>query len=560
LDDNDIERERGITIKAKAIALDYIYNDQKYLLNLIDTPGHVDFGYEVLRSLKACEGALLLVDATQGVQAQTVANTLLAIESNLHLVPLINKIDAPLAHSEEVKEEMKNVLSIKPEDITLVSAKTGENVALVLERVIKEVPPPRGSASNPTQALIFDSVYDAYRGVVVYVRVINGILKQGEEIIMINSKHEFKVEEVGIFKPKMVECKELKAGEVGYVMSGIKNLRDVKIGDTIGLKKEEGVQPLIGYKDPIPMVFCGIYPSTQSTYKQLQTAMERLSLNDSSFQYEVETSEALGYGFRCGFLGLLHMEIIQERLNREEGVEVIQTAPNVTYEILVREAGGIVTLRIDNPARFPDEGVLVEIREPVVRLSIIIPSDTIGTMMHLCELRRGRMIRTEYISTTRVILTYDIPLAEIIYDFYDKLKSATRGYGTMDYSFMGYEVADLVKLKILVAGMEVDALSVIIHRDGAEPKGRRILQLLRKEIPRHLFEVALQAGIGKKIIARENIKPYLKNVTGKCYGGDITRKRKLWEKQKEGKKKMKSIGRVEIPQKAFLTVLSTKED
>lgn len=559
LDDNEIERERGITIKSKSASLLYKYNNEQYLLNLIDTPGHVDFSYEVLRSLKACEGAVLLVDASQGVQAQTVANTFLAVDSNLELIPVINKIDSPLARPSEVREEMKKILSIEPEKTSLVSAKEGTNITEVIERVIREVPPPQGDISKPLQALIFDSVYDPYRGVVIYVRLINGSIKRDDEIIMINAKQEFEVEEVGIFKPKMTRVKELKAGDVGYVISGIKNIREVKIGDTITLKKSPQVRALPGYREPLPMVFCGFYPTTDSNYKDLQTALERLGLNDSSFNYEPETSEALGYGFRCGFLGLLHMEIVQERLSREEEVEVVQTAPNVTYEVLVREKGELKTLRIDNPARFPEEHNIVEIREPMIRLSIIIPSENIGTIMKLCDNRRGRLIKTEYISSTRVILNYDIPLAEIIYDFYDKLKSATRGYGTMDYSFTDYQASDLTRLKILVGGVEVDALSVIIHRSMAESKGRQIIKILREEIPRHLFQVALQASVGKRIIARENIKPLAKNVTGKCYGGDITRKRKLWAKQKEGKKRLKSVGKVEIPQKAFLAVLSGDE-
>lgn len=560
LDSNDIERERGITIKAKSISLDYQYNNQPYLLNLIDTPGHVDFSYEVLRSLKACEGALLLVDATQGVQAQTVANALLAVESNLEIIPLINKIDAPLAQPDVVKEEMEHVLGIDQEKITLVSAKEGTNVAEVLERIVREIPAPDGRLDQPLQALIFDSVYDPYRGVVVYVRVVNGAIKKGAEILMLNAKHIFQVEEVGKFKPKMFPIDELCAGEVGYVISGIKNIRDVKIGDTITLTKTEGVQALPGYREPLPMVFCGLYPSTNSNFRELQTALERLSLNDSSFQYEPETSAALGNGFRCGFLGLLHMEIVQERLIREEGAEVVQTAPNVTYEVVVRDGSGTKTLRIDNPAKFPDEGSLIEIREPMVRLSLIIPAESIGSIMKLCEQRRGRHVKTEYISPTRVILHYDIPLAEIIYDFYDKLKSVTRGYGTMDYSFVDYEAAELIKLRILVHGVEVDALSTIVHRSVAEFKGRQVIRILRKEIPKHLFEIALQASIGKRIVARETIKPLLKNVVGKCYGGDITRKRKLWDKQKEGKKRLKSIGQVEIPQKAFMSVLSTDEE
>lgn len=567
LDDHEIERERGVTIKAKAVALTYRFaplttghlSGRSYYLNLIDTPGHVDFSYEVLKSLRACEGALLVVDATQGVEAQTVANTILAREAHLKIIPLINKIDSAYARPEEVGEEMKNVLGIRPEEMIEVSAKQGTNIEKVMEAIINQIPPPQGDFSRPLQALIFDSVYDDYRGVIVYVRLMNGTIKKGDEVVMLNNKRAFEVEEVGKFKPKMFPVDQLIAGEVGYVIGGIKNIRDVKIGDTLARAKDGEIKPLPGYQEPLPMVYAGFYPTGKTDFNRLKKAIERLSLNDSSFTYEPETSEALGLGFRCGFLGLFHMAIIQERLEREEMVEILQTAPNVTCEVVIREDNQSKTVRIDNPAKLPDEAKIIETREPMVKTGLIIPSENIGAIMQLCENRRGTPIKTEYISTTRVILTYDLPLLEIIYDFYDKLKSITRGYGTMDYSLMGYFPSDLVKLKILVGGVEVDALSSIVHRREAETKGRNIIKILRKEIPRHLFEIALQASIGKKVIARENIKPLAKYVTGKCYGGDITRKRKLWEKQKVGKKKLKSIGQVEIPQRAFMSVLGAME-
>ncbi len=560
LDDNDIERERGVTIKAKAVTLAHEYAGKKYQLNLIDTPGHVDFSYEVLRSLKACEGALLVVDATQGVQAQTVANALLARQAKLHIIPLINKIDLNTARPDEIRDEMVKVLNITPQEIIQVSAKDGTNVPRVLEAIIERVPVPQGNISQPLQALIFDSVYNDYRGVIVYIRVVNGTLKKGDTILMMHTKRMFKIEEVGQFSPKMVPVKELHAGEVGYVIAGIKNIRDIQVGDTIILKDVVDVKPLPGYREPQPMVFAGFYPVGKTDFNQLKKAIERLGLNDASFTYGPETSEALGFGFRCGFLGLFHMEIIQERLEREEDVEVLRTAPNVTYEVVVRQSGQTRTLRIDNPAKLPDESTVMEIREPIVRVNLIVPSTSLGALMQLCKNRRGILIKTDYISPTRATLVYDLPLAEIIYDFYDKLKSATHGYGTMDYSFMGYRASELIKLRILVASKEVDALCSIVHRSYAERRGREIIKILRKEIPRQLFQVALQASIGKRIVARESIKPLAKNVTGKCYGGDITRKRKLWAKQKEGKKKMKSVGQVDIPQEAFIAVLTSQVD
>jgi len=559
MDNGEIERERGITIKAKAVLLKYRFNNKNYILNLIDTPGHVDFSYEVLRSLKACEGALLLVDASQGVQAQTVANALVAMEANLKIIPVINKIDMPAANVETVRDEIQNILGISPDEIINVSAKQGTNADKILEAVVDRVPPPTGDLNKPLKALIFDAVYDDYRGVVIFVRMIDGSVKAGDEIIMIRNNRAFKVEEVGIFTPKMLKVAKLSAGEVGYIISGIRKSREIKIGDTVTIKDATDVTPLPGYREPLPMVFAGFYPTQDSDFNILKKALEKLSLNDSSFTFEPETSEALGMGFRCGFLGLLHMDILKERLRREQKADVVQTAPNVPYEVTISEGGLSKTLRIDNPAEFPDEAAIREVKEPIVKISLIIPSENIGNIMALCENKRGEHCKTEYISPTRVILHYNMPLGEIIYDFYDKLKSATHGFGTMDYVFIGYKTGDLVKLRIFVANVEVDAFSAIIHRDIAESKGRKIIHILREQIPRHLFQVALQAAVGKRIVARENISALAKNVTGKCYGGDITRKRKLWNKQKEGKKKMKNIGSVQIPQSAFVAVLSGEE-
>ncbi|HTF55919.1 MAG TPA: translation elongation factor 4 [Planctomycetota bacterium] len=556
LDSNALERERGITIKAKAVAMEY----KGYQLNLIDTPGHVDFNYEVSRSLAACEGAVLLVDATQGVQAQTVANALLATEGGLAVVPALNKIDMQTAQVEESLLEMENSLSIPAEEVLHVSGKMGTGIEELLQQVIDKVPPPKGDVNAPLQALIFDSEFNEYRGCVAYVRIMNGRVKRGDKIRFLGTGTEHDVEYVGIFTPQMKEVDELTAGRVGYLMANIKSIRDVRVGDTVAPAGPVSVKALPGYKEPLPVVFCGFFPAGETDFGDLKKALERLGLNDSSFKYQAETSEALGFGYRCGFLGLLHMEIIQERLEREEKVDLIQTAPSVTYEILAQTEHGKAVLRIDNPAKLPDDPLIEEWREPVVRASIIVPTESIGAIMSLCEARRGTYEKTEYISPLRVILTYKLPFAEIVYDFYDKLKSMTRGYGTLDYRFLGYEIADLTRLRILVGGQEVDALSIIIHRENSEQKGRRILRVLRKEIPRQMFEVTLQAAIGKKVIAREDISALKKDVTAKCYGGDISRKRKLWEKQKEGKKRMKSIGRVEIPQAAFMAVLKGSDE
>ncbi|MDP6958066.1 MAG: translation elongation factor 4 [Planctomycetota bacterium] len=552
LDSNELERERGITIKAKAVAMDW----KGYQLNLIDTPGHVDFTYEVSRSLAACEGAVLLVDCTQGVQAQTVANTLLALENNLEIVPALNKIDLPTAQIDESIEEMESSLGVKAEEILQVSGKTGMGAEELLAHVIKTVPAPDGDPKGPLRAMIFDSEYDDYRGVIVYIRLIDGTLKKGDKIRFVGTDREAEIEEVGVFRPEPEKMKSLTAGQVGYVMANIRSIRDIQIGDTIVEKENVDAEALPGYKEPVPMVYCGFYPTGDTDYEMLKKALERLSLNDSSFSFQSETSEALGFGYRCGFLGLLHMEIIQERLEREEKVQLIQTAPNVTYEVVTNKGE---TLRIDNPAKLPDDGLITEWREPLALAKIIIPTEFIGNVMGLCGDRRGEYVRTTYISPIRVILEYHIPFSEIVFDFYDKLKSGTRGYGTLDYTIEKYEPAELCRLRILVGGIEVDALSTIVAREFSARKGRAMLKILRKEIPRQMFEVALQASIGKKVIAREDIRALSKNVTAKCYGGDISRKRKLWEKQKEGKKRMKAVGRVEIPQEAFMAVLKSNE-
>jgi len=557
LDTMDLERERGITIKASAVQLFYKYEGHRYIFNLIDTPGHVDFSYEVSRSLTACEGALLLVDAVQGVEAQTVANAYEAIGHNLAIIPVINKIDLPAARPEEVMEEMEQTLDIDPADCLLASAKTGQGIDEILKAIVQRVPPPSGSEDAPLRALIFDSVFDVYRGVILYVRLFDGAIHPGDTIRMLRGGTEHEVQEIGTFRPKMTPSKELFAGETGYVVANIKDLREIKIGDTVAHVADVGrVAPLPGCHEPQPMVFCGLYPASDTSYESLREALERLRLNDSSFSYEPENSEALGFGFRCGFLGLLHMEIVQERLEREEGVELVQTAPTVTYEI-VRTDGAVV--HIENPSALPDPAQVAEIREPFVRVNFIVPTEAIGALLKLCEERRGVYKRTEYMGSTRAVIVYDLPLAEIVYDFYDKLKSATRGYGTMSYDLLGYQAGNLVKLDMLVNGRRLDALSVIVHRDEADRRGRRLAQRLKAEIPRHLFQIPIQAAIGNRIIARETIPALGKHVTGKCYGGDITRKRKLWAKQREGKKRLKQVGNVDIPQEAFLAILSSED-
>lgn len=557
LDDMDLERERGITIKASAVTLAYTKDGNEYVLNLIDTPGHVDFSYEVSRSLAACEGALLLVDASQGVEAQTVANTYLALDHNLEIVPVVNKVDLQQARPEEVIEEMEHTLGVLPREVVRVSAKTGVGVEDVLEAVIDRIPPPQGNPAAPLRALIFDSVYDGYRGVIVYVRIFDGSIGRGDRVYMMKTKRMFEVTEVGVFRPRMTATERLGTGKVGYFVANIKTIQDVEVGDTVTNFKEKAQESLPGYRKPLPMVYCGLYPTMDTDLVPLRAALEKLALNDSSFSFEPEQSPALGFGFRCGFLGLLHMEIVQERLEREGNVNLIQTAPSVTYEILTKSGGVLV---IANPDKMPPVSEIEEFREPVVNIKIIFPVEYMGTVMQLAEERRGRYEATEYLSQKRVMLSYELPLAEMIFDFHDRLKSATRGYGTLDYTFVGYKPADLVKLDILIGGKTVDALSSIVHRGDAYNRGRRLVKKLRGEIPRHMFEVVIQAAIGSKVIARESIKPLRKNVTAKCYGGDVTRKRKLLEKQKEGKKRLKSVGRVEIPQEAFLSVMAANNN
>jgi len=555
LDAMDLERERGITIKAKAVTIFYNKDGTRYQLNLIDTPGHVDFSYEVSRSLAACEGALLLVDAAQGVEAQTVANLYLAVGSGLEVIPAVNKIDLAAAQIEEVEEEIRHLMGA--EQILRVSGKMGYGVKEVLDAIVDRVPPPKGDADAPPRALIFDAVYDEYRGVIIYVRVMDGRIKKGDHVTMLGTGKEYEVLELGTFSPQMTPAAELNTGEVGYIVCNIKSLVDVRVGDTVALRDRKDIAPLPGYKEPLPMVYCGVYPTNNAEYDNLRKALEKLQLNDSSFTFVPQTSEALGFGFHCGFLGLLHMDIVQERLERESNVDIVQTAPNVTYEVLTLEGK---VLRVERPSAMPPRGSILEYREPVVRLDLLIPAESIGTLMTLLEEKHGKYVSTEYLTPKRVLMTYEIALSEIIFDFYDKLKSATHGYGTMDYEITGYRPADLVRLNILVGGVPVDALSAIAHRDDAERRGRALIHRLRREIPRHLFEIALQAEVDGKIVARENIKPLRKNVLAKCYGGDVTRKRKLLEKQKEGKKRMKHVGNVEIPQKAFMAVLDVSAE
>jgi GTP-binding protein LepA len=557
LDDMDLERERGITIKARAVALNYTMDGQVYELNLIDTPGHVDFHYEVSRSLAACEGAILLVDATQGVQAQTVANAYAAINNNLAIVAALNKIDMQAARPDEIREEILATLGIDPAEVLAVSGKTGLGVPEIFRAVIDHVPQPPGNPNAPLRALIFDSKFDDYQGVVIYMRVMDGLIRVGQKIRLMAGETEHEVLNLGQFRPREVGCQELGVGQVGYVTANIKRLSDVRIGDTITDALKPATAALPGYQEPAQVVFCGLFPATNNQFEDLRTALQKLSLNDASFTFEPETSDALGFGFRCGFLGMLHMEIVQQRLERESNLSLVQTAPNVTYEILTRKGE---VLHIANPTRIPDPGDIEEFREPIARVNFILPSENIGAIMQLCEDRRGTYLKTEYITPTRAILSYELPLAEMIYDLYDKLKSATRGYGTMDYEVIGYRASDLCRLDILVASEKVDALSIVVHRAHADRRGRKLVKKLRAEIDRHQFEVAIQAAIGSRVVARETISALRKNVTAKCYGGDISRKRKLLEKQKEGKKRMKQVGNVEISQEAFLSVLDDSDE
>ena len=557
LDDMALERSRGITIKARAVRMEYERGGVTYELNLIDTPGHVDFHYEVSRSLACCEGAILVVDAAQGVEAQTLANAFAAMNAGLHIVPFINKIDLQNARVDEVLIEMEHSLAIDSSEVLKGSAKANLGIAELLGAVIDRVPPPQGDPAGVLQAMVFDSHYDDYRGAITYVRLMNGTVRKGQKVkfLSVGSTHE--VVDLGQFVPGPEPCESLSAGQVGYLICNIKSLTMVHIGDTITVPGDAGAPALPGYKEPKRMVYCGLYPSDGQDFTELREALEKLSINDPSFEFEPETSDALGFGFRCGFLGLLHMEIVQQRLEGESDVDLIQTAPNVTYEILTRDGK---TLTIHKPQEVPDSGQIEEFRQPIVRVTLIQPAEFIGPVMKLCQDRRGTLVRQEYLSPTRTMLVYDVPLAEVIYDLHDKLKSATRGYGTMDYELVGYEPADLVKLDILVNNNRVDALSVICHRGDADRRGRAVCRRLKDEIERHMFEVAIQAAVGSRVIARETKPAMRKNVTAKCYGGDITRKRKLWAKQKEGKKRMKSIGQVDIPQKAFLAVLDTGDE
>jgi GTP-binding protein LepA len=559
LDDMDLERERGITIKASAVT---VFHEHKmpdgkmemFMLNFIDTPGHVDFHYEVQKALQACEGAILVVDSTQGVQAQTVANAYAAVEVGLEIIPVINKIDLPSADPVRVAEEMEQILGFPAEDAILVSAKTGQGVDELITALCDKLPAPKGDPNAPLRALIFDSIYDDYRGVITYVRVIDGSISKGQKIRFMGTDKVYQVSDLGKLMPRPKQVERIGTSEVGFIVAAIKDLHDVRIGDTVTDAANPATGQLPGYKPIQQMVYCDFYPSGSTQYDELRDAMDRLSLNDSSFSFEPESNDALGFGFRCGFLGLLHMEIIQERLEREFKIQMIQTAPTVTYEI--KKTDGTV-LRIDSPSELPNPTQVEEIREPFIMMNLILPADGVGNMMKLCEDRRGIYKKTEYLGTSRVMLQYELPLAEVIYDFYDRLKSATKGYGTMDFDFLEFRKGDLVKLDILVNADRVDALSVIVHKDHAEARGRKLLTRLKEEIDKHLFEIPLQAAIGGKIIARETIKSMGKNVTAKCYGGDVSRKRKLLEKQKEGKKRMKRVGSVDIPQEAFMAILES---
>ncbi len=559
LDSMDLERERGITIKAHAITMSYTAKDGKdYTLNLIDTPGHVDFNYEVSRSLAACEGALLVVDASQGIEAQTLGNTYLALEHDLEIVPIINKVDLPAAHPEEVKQEIEDVIGLPAEDAPCISAKTGLNVEQVLEEIVTKIPAPTGDETAPLQALIFDSYYDSYRGVIVYIRVKEGTVKAGDRIRMMATGAEFDVVEVGIMRPgKLEPTKELHAGQVGYITASIKTVGDARVGDTVTLAANPTPEALPGYRPARPMVFCGIFPADGAKYPDLREALERLQLNDASLSFEPETSVALGFGFRCGFLGLLHMEIIQERLEREFNLDLITTAPSVVYKLNLNDGTEVY---IDNPTNYPDPSIIKQAEEPIAEVHLFAPNDYVGNIMELCQERRGVFKDMKYIDTTRVDIHYELPLNEIVYDFFDALKSRTKGYASLDYEMKGYVPSQLVKLDILLNGDIVDALSFIVFADNAYSRARKLCERLKDNIPRQLFEVPIQAAIGGKIIARETVKALRKDVLAKCYGGDISRKKKLLEKQKEGKKKMRQLGSVEVPPEAFMAVLKLDDE
>lgn len=558
LDNMELERERGITIKLQSIRLVYTAkNGEKYNFNLIDTPGHVDFGYEVSRSLAACEGAILVVDAAQGVEAQTLANVYLALDQDLEIVPVINKIDLPSARPDEVKAEIEEIIGLDASDAPLISAKQGLNITDVLEAIVNKVPKPRGDVDKPLKALIFDSYYDAYKGVIAYVRVFDGKVKKGDQILMMNTKKTFEVTEVGIISPTHIAVDELETGDVGYITASIKDIRSCRVGDTITLADNPTTVPLPGYKKATPMVYCGVYPAEGEKYENVRDALEKLQVNDAALEFEAETSVALGFGFRCGFLGLLHMEIIQERLEREFDLDIITTAPSVVYKVTKHDG---TVMMIQNPTNLPAEQEISMIEEPIVNSNIIVPKDYVGAVMELAQERRGIMINMEYLDATRVMLHYEIPLNEVIYDFFDSLKSRTRGYGSLDYEFKNFVESKLVKLDILINKEKVDALSFIVHETTAQTRGRVMCEKLKDEIPKHQFPVPIQAAIGAKIIARETISAYRKDVLAKCYGGDISRKKKLLEKQKEGKKRMRQIGNVEVPQKAFMAVLKIDND
>ncbi|HJV31375.1 MAG TPA: translation elongation factor 4 [Bacillales bacterium] len=553
LDSMDLERERGITIKLNAVQLKYKAKDgEEYIFHLIDTPGHVDFTYEVSRSLAACEGAILVVDAAQGIEAQTLANVYLALDNDLEILPVINKIDLPSAEPERVRNEIEEVIGLDASGAVLASAKAGIGIEEILEQVVETIPAPSGDPDAPLKALIFDSLYDAYRGVVAYIRVVDGSVKVGDKIKMMATGAEFEVNEVGVFTPKATQLKELTVGDVGFLSASIKNVGDTRVGDTITNAKNGATEPLPGYRKLNPMVYCGLYPIDTAKFNDLRDALEKLQLNDAALQFEPETSQALGFGFRCGFLGLLHMEIIQERIEREFHIDLITTAPSVIYHVIMTDGSEI---RVDNPSDMPDPQKIDRVEEPYVKATMMAPNDYVGAIMELCQQKRGNFIDMQYVSENRVTIVYEIPLAEIVYDFFDQLKSSTKGYASFDYELIGYKPSKLVKMDILLNAEKVDALSFIVHKDFAFERGKIIVEKLKELIPRQQFEVPVQAAIGQKIVARSSIKAMRKNVLAKCYGGDISRKRKLLEKQKEGKKRMKQVGSVEVPQEAFMAVL-----
>jgi GTP-binding protein LepA len=558
LDKMDLEREKGITIKLQPVRLKYkARNGEEYILNLIDTPGHVDFTYEVSRSLASCEGALLVVDASQGIEAQTLANVYLAMDLNLEIIGAVNKIDLPGAQPDLVKQEMENVLGLDKEEVLPISAKLGTGIEEVLETIVQQIPPPHGDEDGPLQAMIFDSYFDSYKGAISYIRVFNGSLRKGDIIRMMSSGKEFEVAEIGVLSPYLTEVESLSAGEVGYLAAGIKNVKDTRVGDTITQASKPADKALPGYQEVKPMVYCGLYPLENSDFERLRDALDRLKLNDASLFYEPESSDALGFGFRCGFLGLLHLEIIRERLEREYDLSLLATAPSVVYKILLTDGS---ELYVQNPTHWPAAQKTEQVMEPYVKASIMAPNEYVGAIMELCQEKRGSFITMEYLTSQRVMITYKLPLSEILYDFFDALKSRTRGYASLDYEIIGYETSDLVKLDIMLNGEVVDALSFIAHNDRAYYRARAIVEKLRRIIPRQMYEVVIQAAIGSKIIARESVKAMRKDVLAKCYGGDITRKKKLLEKQKEGKKKMKQIGRIEVPKDAFMSVMNIEDD